>query len=355
MQEVPPADEVEQTPAPRQKRKSPTKPRKQTRPPEPDRQIRDAYFRDAIEIVGSPLPSDTSGDGAPNIGPRSCEVELYHGDASEVLREMATGSVHCVITSPPYYGLRDYGIDGQLGHELHPDEYLDNLVSVFDEVYRVLDDQGSVWVNIGDTYWSGKGLPTGVDEKRGHKRFRRPQDRVVNDGWCKRKQLLLLPARFAIKMQEAGWIVRNDIIWRKTTPIPDPARDRCAVVHEYIFHFVKQGQYYYDRAAVAIPSKEEGKTKPPPTVWEIPPSQSQKKHMAVFPEQLVERPVRATCKPGSVLLDPFCGSGTTLSGGLRFGQPGKVVGIDLATAALDEARQYVLAGSGTPLLGPELS
>lgn len=297
--------------------------------------------QDSLASIGGHL----SGFGVPrhvgDTAPASCWVDLVAGDASDVLESLPAASVDCVVTSPPYYGLRDYGVEGQIGLEAHPDVYLAKLVDVFRGVHRVLKGSGSVWVNIGDTYWSGKGLPTGKDPKRGHKRFRRPQDRRIDDVWCRPKQLLLLPHRFAIEMQKAGWIVRNDIVWHKTTGVPDPARDRSAVEHEYIFHFVKQRRYHFDMKSVEVPSNGKRSHKPPPSVWEYAPSGSQKKHSAVFPEWLLERPMRATLPNGGVLLDPFCGSGTSLTAALRYSQPAHLIGVDLAEGSLAEAQEYI--------------
>lgn len=214
---------------------------------------------------------------------------------------------------------------------------------MFKEARRVLKDRGSLWVNIGDTYWSGKGQSQGIDKKRNHKRFMRPQDKTGERPWCVPKQLLLLPHRFAIAMQNDGWIVRNDNVWFKPAPIPDPVNDRCASAHEYIFHFVKQKNYYFNARAVAIPSNGDKKTKPPLSVWSIPTTPSQKNHSAVFPEKLIELPINATCPPKGVLLDPFCGSGTALLATLSKGQSRKSIGIDISESALKEAKQLLVA------------
>jgi len=262
---------------------------------------------------------------------------LWLGDALEVLSNMEDAFVDCVVTSPPYYGQRDYGVEGQLGLEADPLDYIAKLVTIFDEVKRVLKPTGSVWVNIGDTYWSGKGSPTGPDLKQKNRRFDRPQDKRSAHRWAVSKQLVLIPHRFAIAMQDAGWIVRNDNVWNKIAPFPDPVDDRCAVNHEYIFHFVKSRRYTFDMKAVAVPTKE-GKTQPPPSVWSMQPERGPSTHPAVFPEKLVELPIKSTCPPNGVLLDPFCGSGTALAYTLRLGHERKCIGIDLSKDALEEAR-----------------
>lgn len=273
---------------------------------------------------------------------QSSHATLYLGNAIEILAAMDEKSVDCIITSPPYYGQRDYGVDGQLGLEEHPQTYIDSLIEVFRQAKRVLKATGSLWVNIGDTYWSGKGRSQGVDTKQRHRRFARPQDKTGPKPWCRPKQLLLIPHRFAIAMQEDGWIVRNDNVWCKPSPTPDPVKDRCALTHEYVFHFVKQRRYYFDADAVAVPSQGEKNTKTPPSVWTIPTTPSGKKHKAVFPGQLVTLPLKATCPSNGVLLDPFCGSATALVVALAQCQERKVIGIDISEEALTEAKSLMV-------------
>ncbi len=268
-------------------------------------------------------------------------VLLYKGDAAEVLASLAPASVDCIITSPPYYGQRDYGVEGQIGLEGDPREYVDKLVAVFHHARRVLKPSGSLWVNIGDTYWSGKGRPHGPDAKQKARRFDRPQDKAGKRPLCRPKQLLLVPHRFAIAMQDAGWLVRNDNVWRKPRPTPDPVRDRCASRHEYVFHFVLRRRYYYDYEAVAIPSTGKTALQAPPSVWEVATIPSSKRHTAVFPAQLVMLPIRATCPPAGVVLDPFCGSGTALAVARAHGR--QAVGIDVSESALGEARDLLEA------------
>lgn len=280
----------------------------------------------------------------PNITPYLYvpHITLYKGDAAEILATLEENSVDCIVTSPPYYGQRDYGVDGQLGLEAHPQFYIDKLVAVFQQVKRILKPTGSLWVNIGDTYWSGKGRSQGVDTKQKYRRFARPQDKAGERPWCTPKQLLLIPHRFAIAMQTNGWIVRNDNVWYKPAPTPDPVRDRCALTHEYIFHFVKRRKYYFNAAAVAVPSNGRRATKTPPSVWTIPTTPSRKAHQAVFPEQLMTLPIQATCPPRGMLLDPFCGSATALVTALAECKERSVIGIDISEEALKEAKALLL-------------
>jgi len=278
-------------------------------------------------------------------------VVLYLGDAATVISKLEDASVDCIVTSPPYYGQRDYQVDGQIGLEVDPKLYIERLLKVFREVRRVLKPTGSLWVNIGDTYWSGKGRSHGEDRKQKYRRFTRPQDKTGQKPLCVPKQLLLIPHRFAIAMQDDGWIVRNDNVWYKVNPTPDPVKDRCASAHEYMFHFVLGRRYHYNHLAVAVPSQGKRDTKTPPSVWEIRSTPTFKKHMAVFPEELVRIPIRATLPPGGTLLDPFCGSGTALSYAKNQDCAAQVIGIDVSEAALAEAREFLIQLDGITNVG----
>ena len=264
-------------------------------------------------------------------------MTLYEGEALGVMQQMPKASVDCIVTSPPYYGQRDYGVEGQLGLEADPLLYIQRLTAVFTAAASVLKPSGSLWINLGDTYWSGRGAPCGPDLKNKHRRFVRPQDRRGPHPWCKPKQLLLLPHRMAIALQESGWILRNDNVWHKTAPTPDPVRDRCASAHEYFFHFVRSRFYHFDFDQVAEPCQEEDATKPPSSIWTLPNRPNFKKHAAVFPSALVERPILATLPENGTLLDPYCGSGTALETARRLRPKCKVIGIDLSPEALAEA------------------
>jgi site-specific DNA-methyltransferase (cytosine-N4-specific) len=268
----------------------------------------------------------------------SSNITLYRGDAVQVLELLPEASVDCIVTSPPYYGQRDYGVKKQIGLETHPQQYIDRLVSVFRAARRVLKPTGSLWVNLGDTYWSGKGKPHGEDNKQKNRRFLRPQDRSGPRPLCTPKQLLLIPHRFAIAMQEEGWIVRNDNVWYKVNPTPDPVDDRSASVHEYVFHFVLRRHYYYNYNAVSVPSRDGNTQKAPPSVWRISTATNFKKHVAVFPEALIRTPVLACLPPKGVLLDPFCGSGTALEFAIKNLKGATGIGVDVSEPALKEAR-----------------
>ncbi len=290
-------------------------------------------------------PGPTPADLTPNLTTYflTSKVALYKGDANLILSKMKDNSIDCIVTSPPYYGQRDYEVEGQLGLEEHPQQFINNLVAVFREAKRVLKPTGSLWVNIGDTYWSGKGKAHSIDNKQKNRRFNRPQDRAGQRPWCTPKQLLLIPHRFAIAMQDEGWIVRNDNVWQKLSPTPDPVGDRCSLSHEYVFHFVKQRKYFFDADQVAVPSKGRRETKPPSSVWQISSEKMHgKKHKAVFPQELVKLPISATCPANGVLLDPFCGSGTTLAATIARGQGRTAIGIDISEQALQEAKNLLV-------------
>jgi site-specific DNA-methyltransferase (adenine-specific) len=235
--------------------------------------------------------------------------------------------VNCIVTSPPFYGQRDYEVDRQIGLEEHPSEFIKALADVFDASGDVLADNGSLWVNIGDTYWSGKGEHKSGEAKQSARRFGiRPQDKKGDGKWCIPKQLLLVPHRFAIEMQDRGWIVRNDNVWVKPNPIPDQVRDRCSMSHEYVFHFVKERWYYFDKNSVGR-TTDSGSVLPPLDTWSIAPVRGlPSRHRARFSEDLVRVPILTTTPLGGVVLDPFGGSGTSLVFARKHGF--RCIGID---------------------------
>ncbi|MDP2344137.1 MAG: site-specific DNA-methyltransferase [Deltaproteobacteria bacterium] len=272
---------------------------------------------------------------------------LFQGDVRAVLRHLATTGlkVDCIVTSPPFYGQRDYGVDGQLGLEEHPRQFIEALLEVFTLCGEILSDTGSLWVNLGDTYWSGKGAHKSDESKQSARRFGlRPQDRPGDGAWARPKQLLLIPHRFAIAMQDSGWLVRNDNVWVKPSPVPDQVRDRCSISHEYVFHFTKARWYYFDHRAVARPL-DNGTLLPPLDTWVVPPARGGTgTHRASFSEELVRLPVLASTPPNGIVLDPFNGTGTSMTFARRSGF--RSMGIELnpdycelAIAALQAIRE----------------
>lgn len=257
-------------------------------------------------------------------------VLIFNMDVREAMRHLATAgvTVNCIVTSPPFYGQRDYGAEGQIGLEEHPRDFIRELVACFDAAKPVLAENGSLWVNLGDTYWSGKGEHRSGESKQSARRFGlRPQDKTGDGLLCKPKQLLLIPHRFAIAMQDEDWLVRNDNVWVKPNPIPDQVRDRCSVSHEYMFHLVKSRWYYFDKAKVGRKS-ESGSILPPSDTWEIAPARRSHKHKARFSEELVRIPILSTTPAGGVVLDPFGGSGTSLIFARRHGF--RAIGVDIS-------------------------
>lgn len=255
---------------------------------------------------------------------------IFHGDVKTVLKQLADASVQvdCIVTSPPFYGQRDYSVDGQIGLEAHPRAFIEKLLEVFGLCWPVLRDTGSLWVNLGDTYWSGKGAHKSKEVKQSARRFGvRPQDMPGDGKWARPKQLLLIPHRFAIAMQDDGWLVRNDNVWMKPNPIPDQVRDRCSTSHEYVFHFTKSRWYFFDQSSVGrkMPS---GRVLPPLDTWVVPPSKGNNgAHRASFSEELIRIPIQSTTPPNGIVLDPFNGSGTTTLFAAK--QNLRSIGIDL--------------------------
>lgn len=266
---------------------------------------------------------------------------LFCGDVHDRLDHLRAHGVvaNCIVTSPPFYGQRDYGIDGQLGLEEHPQQYIDALVRVFEKCRDVLSDTGSLWVNLGDTYWSGKGAHKSPEVKQSARRFgMRPQDRPGDGKWARPKQLLLIPHRFAIAMQDAGWLVRNDNVWVKPNPVPDQVRDRCSMSHEYVFHFTKARWYYFDREEVG--RKHGTSVLPPLDTWVVKTSRGASSHRASFSEDLVRLPILATTPRNGIVLDPFNGSGTSMLVARAHGR--RSIGIDLSVEYCEVAKQALL-------------
>lgn len=285
-------------------------------------------------------------------------IELHHGHALDVAKTLPPASAQTIVTSPPYFGLRDYGEDRQIGAEQSPAEYVAALVELFGELRRVLADDGTLWLNLGDSYYSGRGASTGVDEKNPARRgFARPLDKP-GQPWAKPKNLLGIPWRVAFALQDDGWILRSEIIWAKPNPMPEPVTDRPTSAHEHVFLFAKSKRYYYDAAAVVehgtglasgnafhrpeqirrggegSTSRWEGaETRNRRDVWTVPSAPFAEAHFAVYPPELIRPCVLAGSRRGDTVLDPFSGSGTT---GMVATQEGRrYVGIDLNAEYLD--------------------
>jgi DNA modification methylase len=328
--------------------------------------------------------------------------DVITGDAIKTLRGMPAESVQCVVTSPPYWGLRDYGVKGQIGLEDSLQEFLARLVAVFEEVRRVLRPDGTCWVNMGDCYVT---KPHGSGSRFDPKAPRRNR---TDGNRCNRKPMIGLkqkdmvgqPWRLAFALQDAGWYLRRDIIWSKTNPMPETVHDRPATSHEYLFLLSKSKRYHYDAKAVMEPctgrthlrghgvnakirgglsswqngpgshdtiahNKSRGRVRQNPSfsasiagqvdkrnrrsVWTIPCSPFKGAHFATFPQGLVRPCILAGCPAGGLVLDPFAGSGTTgvvcMQEGRRF------VGIELNPDYAQMARERIGAELANPTSG----
>lgn len=278
---------------------------------------------------------------------------IYTGDCLEVLKTLPDESVHCCVTSPPYYALRDYGMDGQIGREATPKEYISRLTEVFTEVRRVLRSDGTFWLNISDTY-AGKGNQGNFTDPKNPK-GRNGQTVALNNKveGCKPKDMIGIPWMLAFALRDSGWYLRNDIIWMKENPMPESVKDRCARCYEHIFLFSKSRKYFFDCKAISEPiapataerlkrgingSSKYGKPVPGQTqtqainlprerceitdsminpmrnkhdVWVINTVPFKGGHYAAYPPKLAATCLLAGCPEGGVVLDPFIGSGTT--------------------------------------------
>ena len=258
---------------------------------------------------------------------------LYCGQAVEALRLIDEASVDCVVTSPPYFWLRDYQVEGQIGQEESITDYIAAITAVMEGVFRVLKPTGTLFLNLGDTYYSGKGKSHGIDKKSSKRRFGlRAVDKSGGLGiGLKRKSVIGVPWRVATEMCLKDWVLRSPIIWHRTKSLPEFVRDRPARGYEYIFLFVKGRRYYFDKTRLPGASG-------PEDVWSIPahPKQNGAKQTAPFPDELVEQCLAVGCPPGGVVLDPFCGSGTTMRVALQDGHP--ALGIELNEAFCEHIR-----------------
>ena len=231
---------------------------------------------------------------------------ILEGDALHALRLLPSSSVQCVVTSPPYWGLRDYGIEGQIGLEATLPQFLNHLVTIFNEVKRVLRDDGTLWLNIGDGYTSGNRGYRAIDKKNPARAMAIRPDTPKG---LKPKDLQGIPWKLAFALQDDGWYLRSDIIWHKPNAMPESVKDRPTRAHEYLFMFTKSEHYFYDYATVKEVGLN-GKLRNRRTVWDINTQAFPDAHFATFPPKLVEPCILASSKLGVYVLDPFFGSGT---------------------------------------------
>jgi DNA modification methylase len=285
--------------------------------------------------------------------------KILIGDCLEKLKELPNGVINCCITSPPYYGLRDYGVDGQIGLEESPEEYVAKIVEIFTEVKRVLSKDGTLWLNLGDSYWGGGWRGTDLngnsgDIQKGHKGTHcgatMPAMKGKSNGY-KPKDLVGIPWMVAFALRADGWYLRQDIIWHKTNPMPESVTDRCTKTHEYVFLMSKSQRYYYDADAIKEEAAYDGRNdtmmkgsikykenvmpsgnpnsmsvngherwmkndegdyvRNKRSVWTVNTRPYSGAHFATFPEKLIVDMIKAGCPDGGLVLDPFMGSGTT--------------------------------------------
>ena len=280
-------------------------------------------------------------------------VKILIGDCRDVLRRLPDASVQCCVTSPPYFGLRDYGVAGQIGLEPTPDAFVAEMVAVFREVRRVLRDDGTLWLNLGDSYSTGpsgktredpfkaSGLSGGLNNNRAARSASQMRPKSLSG--LKPKDLIGIPWRVAFALQADGWYLRQDIIWHKPNPMPESVKDRCTKAHEYIFMLSKSPRYYWDAEAVKEEAQhperrhkssnksaaqesaffgnaptnfgrcgtsEDGKRNRR-SVWTVSTQPFKGSHFATFPPALIEPCIKAGCPAGGTVLDPFGGAGTT--------------------------------------------
>jgi DNA modification methylase len=261
---------------------------------------------------------------------------LIRGDAKNCLQQLPDALVDCVVTSPPYYWQRDYDVDGQSGQEDTIDAYVENLRFVFREVRRILKPRGLLFLNLGDTYYSGKGRPRGGDQKQAWRNVAREKYRAVDRPGLglPHKSLIGIPWRVALALQADGWIIRSAVRWHKPKGLAEPsAMDRPWGASETVFIMAKSRDYYFNRKG--LQGEED--------VWTIVARQSKKeyRHAAPFPEALVERCLACGCRRNGLVLDPYVGSGTTAKVALDRGSA--AIGIDLNAKYLKIAAARIRA------------
>lgn len=248
---------------------------------------------------------------------------IFEGDAFQVLQRLPSNIVQTVVTSPPYWGLRDYGIKGQVGLEPTLPQFLNRLVAVFNEVKRILKDDGTLWLNIGDGYTSGNRRYRTSDKKNP---LRAMVGRPDTPKGLKPKDLLGIPWRIAFALQDDGWYLRSDIVWNKPNAMPESVKDRPTRSHEYIFMLSKSERYFYDYE-IAKEVGLNGKLRNRRSVWNINTQAFPGAHYATFPPKLIEPCVLASSNPGDYVLDPFFGTGTV--GVVSSQHHRKYIGIEL--------------------------
>ncbi|WP_455113260.1 DNA-methyltransferase [Rothia mucilaginosa] len=269
---------------------------------------------------------------------------LYLGDAVSVLKTLPGSSVQVAITSPPYWGLRDYGVDGQIGAESTVDEYIKKLVEVFRELRRVLADDGVFWLNVGDSYTSGGRKWRQADKKLAARGMSYRPD--TPEG-MKPKDLIGVPWMLAFALRNDGWYLRTDIVWNKPNSLPESVRDRPTRSHEFLFMLTKSERYYYDVSATLEPTENGKKMRRKRSVWNVNTEAFPGAHFATFPTKLVEPCILASSVEGQTVIDPFFGSGTVGQVARNLGRD--FIGIELNREYVDIAHKRLEDSSGYDL------
>lgn len=271
---------------------------------------------------------------------------LIEGDALDTLKELPDESVNCIITSPPYWGLRDYGIKGQIGLEGELKEFINKLTKIFDEGKRVLKSDGVLWLNIGDGYTSGNRGYRDSDKKNP---ARGMEIRPDTPEGLKEKDLIGIPWRLAFALQDNGWYLRSDIIWNKPNAMPESVKDRPTKSHEYLFLLTKSKDYKFYHENISERGMN-GKMRRKRSVWDIKTKPVKNLHFATFPIDLIAPCILSTTDEEDIILDPFCGSGTVGVAGIRSNR--KFVGVELNPEYLKIAKERI-AKEGNTLLNTD--
>jgi DNA modification methylase len=302
--------------------------------------------------------------------------KIEFGDCRDTMRQWAADGVKAqmCVTSPPYFGLRDYGHDGQIGLEQTPEEYIAAMVEVFRCVWDVLEDDGTLWLNIGDSYaGSGKGPAGNLGKSNNERDMTHTRASALIPEGCKPKDLIGIPWMLAFALRADGWYLRQDIIWHKPNPMPESVRDRCTKAHEYIFLLSKSERYFFDHEAIKTPVKEdwgsrnrtdgkyhnEGSGLSPHrgleknyqtanrrSVWSVATRPYKGAHFATFPPDLIEPCILAGSRSNDIVLDPFMGSGTTAAVAISHGR--QYLGCELNPAYKELQDERILAATPIP-------
>jgi site-specific DNA-methyltransferase (cytosine-N4-specific) len=291
----------------------------------------DARRLEALRAVGTPVNG-----------------RLIVGDAEASLKTFDEGVFNTCVTSPPYWGLRDYGVDQQIGAEMDVNDYIERLVSVFREVRRTLRDDGTLWLNIGDSYTSGGRTWRQSDKKL---KARGMDYRPPTPDGLKPKDLIGVPWKLAFALQADGWYLRSDIVWHKPNGLPESVKDRPSRCHEFVFLLTKNVRYYYDYEAVKEPTLDGGKRRARRSVWSINTEPFPEAHFATFPRALIEPCILAGSPKEGTVLDPFFGSGTVGAVSAACGR--NFLGIELHGEYVDIALRRIGSSANVEVKTPQ--